>query len=216
MVGKVYLAREKKTKMVVAIKAIEMKTVVRTGTVDLIQNEVDIQMHMRQESSSRGFIESVIIFRHKNILGLYGYFWDDHCLYLIQEYGCYGDLHKILKMDGPFSERKAAWFVRQIAEGIQHMHANHVIHRDIKTENVLVGEGVGSENGIEIILQFLPKICDFGWSVHVSNEIRNTVCGTPAYIPPEIARGEGYDQSVGLRWNGEVVGGCLEFGNPRL
>lgn len=47
MVGKVYLAREKKTKMVVAIKAIEMKTVVRTGTVDLIQNEVDIQMHMR-------------------------------------------------------------------------------------------------------------------------------------------------------------------------
>ena len=50
--GKVYLAREKCSKFVVAIKAVEMKVVVRAGIVDLLQNEIDIQTHLRSQFSN--------------------------------------------------------------------------------------------------------------------------------------------------------------------
>lgn len=76
------------------------------------------------------------------MLSLYGYFWDDHCIYLIQEYGFYGDLQKELRREGKFTERKAAWYIKRIAEGLKYMHDNQVIHRDIKAENILIGEEV--------------------------------------------------------------------------
>ena len=80
---------------------------------------------------------------HPNIIGLYGYFWDDVNVYIIMEYGPYGDLKKMLDREGSFSEKKAAWMIRRIATALQYMHKNHVIHRDIKAENILIGEGVG-------------------------------------------------------------------------
>ena len=65
-------------------------------------------------------------------------------MYIIVEYGPYGDLKKILDRDGPFSEKKAAWMIKRIATALQHMHRQHILHRDIKAENILIGEGVGA------------------------------------------------------------------------
>ena len=45
---------------------------------------------------------------HPNIIGLYGYFWDDVNVYIIMEYGPYGDLKKMLDREGSFSEKEAA------------------------------------------------------------------------------------------------------------
>ena len=59
------------------------------------------------------------------------------------EYGPYGDLKKILDRDGPFSEKKASWMIKRIATALQYMHRQHILHRDIKAENILIGEGVG-------------------------------------------------------------------------
>lgn len=64
-------------------------------------------------------------------------------MYIIMEYGPYGDLKKILDRDGPFSEKKAAWMIKRIATALQYMHRQHILHRDIKAENILIGEGVG-------------------------------------------------------------------------
>ena len=80
--------------------------------------------------------------RHPNILGLYGYFWDDTSIYIVMEYGFYGDLKKLLDQHGKFSERRAAWFIARIANAIAYMQDKGVIHRDIKAENVLLGDGV--------------------------------------------------------------------------
>ena len=80
--------------------------------------------------------------RHPNILGLYGYFWDDTSIYIVMEYGFYGDLKKLLDQHGKFSERRAAWFIARIANAIAYMQDRGVIHRDIKAENVLLGDGV--------------------------------------------------------------------------
>lgn len=80
--------------------------------------------------------------RHRNILNLYGYFWDDTTVYLIMEYGFYGDLKKALNKEGCFPESKAAWYIERIASAIESMHSMGVIHRDIKAENILIGEDV--------------------------------------------------------------------------
>lgn len=58
------------------------------------------------------------------------------------EYGFYGDLKKALNKEGCFSEPKAAWYIERIASAIASMHSMGVIHRDIKAENILIGEDV--------------------------------------------------------------------------
>ncbi|CAM9510560.1 unnamed protein product, partial [Laminaria digitata] len=71
-------------------------------------------------------------------------------------------------------ERRAAQYVKEVADALSYCHSKHVIHRDIKPENLLVGH-----NG-EL------KIADFGWSVHAPSNRRQTFCGTLDYLPPEM------------------------------
>lgn len=71
-----------------------------------------------------------------------------------------------------------------IISAIQYLHNKTppIIHRDLKPENVLL---CGSS----------LKIADFGWS-NFNNEIRNTFCGTPDYLAPEMILGSGHDESI--------------------
>jgi len=71
-----------------------------------------------------------------------------------------------------------------------------VIHRDIKPENLLVD------------IQGNLKIADFGWSVHAPSSRRRTMCGTLDYMPPEMIRGQTYDEKVDL-WCIGIL--CYEF-----
>ena len=190
--GNVYLARERKSKFVVAIKAVLKKELVRSCVVDLIQNEIDVQSHLS----------------HPNILGLYGYFWDDTSIYIVMEYGFYGDLKKLLDQHGKFSERRAAWFIARIANAIAYMQDRGVIHRDIKAENVLLGDG------------FEPKLSDFGWAVRKGDLNRKTLCGTVPYMPPEVASGNDYGFEADLWCLGvltyELCTGRTPFGSMAM
>ena len=47
-------------------------------------------------------------------------------------------------------------------------------------------------------MQGIPKICDFGWAIYRADTLRDTFCGTPLYISPEILTGEKYDEGVDL------------------
>ena len=65
------------------------------------------------------------------------------------------------------------------------MHRQGMIHRDLKPENIVLSFGI-------------PKIGDFGWSVCSSTENRDTFCGTPLYISPELLLGNSYDRQVDI------------------
>lgn len=121
-----YLAREIKSKFIVAIKAIEKKLVDTRGIEKQIKREIEIQSRLK----------------HKNVLCMYGYFWDKKRVYMILEYSPKGEIYKDLLKRKRFSERRAASYISRIAAAIDYCHQMHVIHRDIKPENILLGYDV--------------------------------------------------------------------------
>jgi aurora kinase len=183
--GSVYLARERKTKYIVAIKVLRKSQLLKAGVEHQLRREIEIQSHLR----------------HRNILRMYGYFFDDKRIYLILEYSPGGELYKKLTSKGRFSERTSATYIRDLATALDYTHSKHVIHRDIKPENLLVG--AHSE----------IKIADFGWSVHAPTSRRNTLCGTLDYLPPEMVEGRDHDEKVDI-WSLGVLLYEFLYGTP--
>lgn len=185
--GNVYLAREKLSKYVVALKVL-FKTQLQQSRVEhQLLREIEIQSQLH----------------HPNILRLYGYFFDNSRVYLILEYASGGELYCELQKNHTFSEKRTATYIASLAKAIIHIHQNQIIHRDIKPENILIG----SNNEL--------KIADFGWSVQIARNSnrRSTMCGTLDYLAPEMVEGSDHDHTVDL-WSLGVL--CYEFlfGNP--
>lgn len=166
--GNVYLAREKRTQYIVALKVLYKNQLRKSNVEHQLRREIEIQAHLR----------------HKNVLRLFGYFHDENRVYLILEYASKGELYKELQRASRFSEPRAAEYVGSLADALLYLHSKHVIHRDIKPENLLVDH------------KGTLKIADFGWSVHAPNSRRTTLCGTLDYLPPEMVEGKEHDQYV--------------------
>ena len=139
--------------------------------------------------------------RHPNILRLYGHFHDANRVFLILEYAGQGELYKLLRKKGKFSDSRASTYIHQMSLALSYLHRKHVIHRDIKPENILV-----SVSG-EI------KISDFGWSVHAPSQRRTTLCGTLDYLPPEMVEGRDHNEKVDL-WSLGVLAYEFLVGSP--
>ena len=168
--GSVYMAREKKSKYVVALKVLQKSQLIKANVEHQLRREIEIQSHLR----------------HPNILRMYGYFYDAKRIYLILEYSPGGELYKRMTAKGHFSEEVAARYISDLSMAFEYCHSKHIIHRDIKPENLLIG-AFG-----EI------KIADFGWSVHSPSSRRNTLCGTLDYLPPEMVEGREHDEKVDI------------------
>jgi len=183
--GNVYLAREKRTKYIVALKMLKKSQLLKAGVEHQLRREIEIQSHLR----------------HKNILRMYGYFYDEKRIYLILEFSYGGELYKLLTSKGCFSESFSAKMILDLSQALAYCHSKHIIHRDIKPENLLIGYN----NEI--------KIADFGWSIHAPTSRRNTLCGTLDYLPPEMVEGKDHDETVDI-WTLGVL--LYEFlvGNP--
>jgi aurora kinase len=183
--GNVYLAREKKSGYVVALKVLFKNQLQQSNVEHQLRREIEIQSHLR----------------HPNILRLYGYFYDDSRVYLILEYAAKGELYKELQKCVRFDEQRTATYIASLANALVYCHSKHVIHRDIKPENLLQG------------LHGELKIADFGWSVHAPNSRRKTLCGTLDYLPPEMVEGSMHDNCVDV-WSLGVLCYEFLYGNP--
>lgn len=168
--GNVYLARERQTKFIVALKVLSKAQLVRHNVQHQLRREIEIQANLQ----------------HPNILQLFGYFWDDTRVFLVLEYAPRGELYKKLRDVERFDEKTSATYISQIIDALQACHARNVIHRDIKPENILIG------------FDGEMKIADFGWSVHAPSSRRQTMCGTLDYLPPEMVQHKIYDNTVDL------------------
>ena len=183
--GHVYLARERKSGFIVALKVLYRAELESANVEKQLRREIEIQSHLR----------------HINILRLYGYFYDEKRVYLILEYAPNGELYKKLRAATKFTEDIAAQYIQQMAHALLYLHSKHVIHRDIKPENLLLG------------LKGELKIADFGWSVHAPEARRQTLCGTLDYLPPEMVEGKEHGRHVDV-WSLGVLCYEFLVGSP--
>ncbi|KAK7871095.1 hypothetical protein R5R35_010459 [Gryllus longicercus] len=158
--GRVFLAREKRTHFMVAIKVLMKSEISRSNVECQVLREIEIQSKLR----------------HPNILHFFTFFHDSRKIYLVLEYAALGELFGHLRRANTFCEPTAAKFIYQVADALHYCHLNSVIHRDLKPENLLVNV-VGD-----------VKLADFGWSVHAPSNRRKTMCGTLDYLPPEMVK----------------------------
>uniref|UniRef100_A0A1B6LIQ3 Aurora kinase n=1 Tax=Graphocephala atropunctata TaxID=36148 RepID=A0A1B6LIQ3_9HEMI len=180
--GRVYLAREKSTHAVVALKMLFKSELVKSGMQHQLVREIEIQGHLN----------------HPNVLKMHTYFTSNKHIFLVLEFAAGGELYRYLQIQPHkvFDEKKTAKYVYQVADALHYCHLNNVIHRDIKPENLL------------LTLEGDIKLADFGWSVHVGNSRRKTMCGTLDYLPPEMVKNREYDEKVD-NWCLGIL--CYEF-----
>ena len=132
------------------------------------------------EKSIQSELDLLEKINHPNIVTYYGHFFKSHYLYIILEYCSGGSVSKIVKIIQR-NEDIIRQYVFQILTGLEYLHANNIIHRDIKCANVLIGK-----NGT-------CKLTDFGGAKILKEEITimTTMQGTPNWMAPEIIKGLG-------------------------
>jgi serine/threonine protein kinase len=145
---------------------------------------------------------------HPHAVSVYDMVDDGGTPWLVMEYLPSRSLAQVLAERGTLPVQQVAQIGAQVADALIATHAAGVVHRDVKPGNILIGEGGRSEG--------LVKITDFGISRargDVSLTQTGVVKGTPAYLSPEVARGQEPDEASDVFSLGATLFACLE-GEP--
>ncbi|MFL5240516.1 MAG: protein kinase domain-containing protein [Gemmataceae bacterium] len=197
--GAVYKARDTELDRIVAIK------IPRAGALG--DSSGGAQRFLREA-------RSVAQLRHPSIVSVHDVGQQDGMPYLVEDFVLGITLADRLTAHLP-SPRDAVQLVASIADALQYAHEQGVVHRDIKPSNIMLDD------------KGLPHVMDFGLAKRDSGEATMTlegqVMGTPAYMSPEQARGEGHEvdgrsdvYSLGVILY-QLLTGSLPFkGNPRM
>nr|CCC92330.1 putative protein kinase [Trypanosoma congolense IL3000] len=168
--GSVIKARNRQTQEITAIKLVLL---VDKDERDFVQREISILKRCR----------------HPNIVHYYGAHKSLSKLWIVMEYcegGSVDMVHKVLRH--PLPEPLIAYVCRQVLLGLQYLHENRKIHRDIKGGNILLTRDGG------------VKLADFGVSTELSHSLsrRNTFVGTLLWMAPEAILELDYDEKADL------------------
>lgn len=122
---------------------------------------------------------------------------------MVFEYLSGGDLVKYFKINRLLEEDELKQFFYKILRGIEYLHLNNIIHRDLKLDNILIDQNKSMN----------PKICDFGISSEYEKlkKILDTG-GTPAYLSPEVIKAEGEVSPKSDIWSLGVLLYLLSYG----
>ncbi|EOD08099.1 hypothetical protein EMIHUDRAFT_43620, partial [Emiliania huxleyi CCMP1516] len=147
--------------------------------------------------------------RHPFICRLFTTFQDADCLYFVLELAEGGDLFDIIeRQGGSLPEPWARHYLGAVSLGIQHMHCQGFVYRDLKPENVLIDA------------KGYARIADLGYAKRIYQTRTYSTLGTDTYTPPELVRGHGRTKAAD--WWGcgvllhEMVVGEPPFTGARL
>ncbi|KAI7951486.1 hypothetical protein MJO28_007170 [Puccinia striiformis f. sp. tritici] len=183
----------------VVFKALDRVTgeIVAVKEVDLENSDEDIS-EIQKEISHLADCDS------EHIVKYYGSFVRGYKLWIVMEYLAGGSCLDLLK-PGPFPETGIQAVMRELLLGLEYLHAQKKIHRDIKSANILVS----SKGKI--------KLADFGVATQLSNQEsrRHTFVGTPFWMAPEVIKQSAYDEKADI-WSTGITAIELAKGKPPL
>ncbi|VEL25060.1 unnamed protein product [Protopolystoma xenopodis] len=168
--GRVYKGRKKYTGQIVALKFIP-KIGKTDNALKGLKREIEIMRSLH----------------HLNIIEMLDTFETDKEVVAVTDYA-EGDLFQILEDDGRLPEEIVRSIACQLVSALYYLHAYRILHRDMKPQNILLGQG-----GV-------VKLCDFGFAraMSLNTMVLTSIKGTPLYMAPELIEEKPYDHCTDL------------------
>jgi serine/threonine protein kinase len=155
-----------------------------------LREDAELAERFRREARIAGAIH------HPNVVAVYDRFaWRGH-EYIAQEFVDGADLATVLKCCGPLPARIASMIVLEVIRGLEEIHSQGTVHRDLKPQNIIIGR------------QGEVKIADFGLALDAHSPgltQPGVMLGSPPYMPPEQMLGERVDARCDLFSLGVVL-----------
>ncbi|XP_012946173.1 serine/threonine-protein kinase N2 [Aplysia californica] len=170
--GKVLLAQYKKSGEYYAIKALKKGDIIARDEVESLMSEKRI-------------FEVINTMRHPFLVNLFACFQTSEHVCFVMEYACGGDLMMHIHSD-VFSEPRTVFYAGCVVLGLQYLHQNKIVYRDLKLDNLLLD----SEGYL--------KMADFGLCKEGMGyqDRTSTFCGTPEFLAPEVLTETSYSRAV--------------------
>ena len=167
---------------------------------ELVEDENFVKRFKRESQAAASL-------SHHNIVNVYDVGQEDGIYYIVMEYVCGKTLKAYVREKGKLDSREAIKIALQIAAALEHAHKNGIVHRDIKPQNILIGD------------DYTVKVADFGIARAVTSTTitlaGSNVVGSVHYFSPEQARGGYTDAKSDIYSLGivlyEMVTGTLPF-----
>lgn len=185
--AKCYEITENGTNNVYAGKIVSKKLLAKSNHKAKIVQEISIHQSLK----------------HKHVVGFHNFFDDDQFVYVVLELCRKRSMMELHRRRKTLTEPECRYFMKQILNGVQYLHDNNIIHRDLKLGNLFLNDN------IEV------KIGDFGLATKIeyNGQRKETVCGTPNYIAPEIITKKGHSFEVDI-WSIGCIMYTLLVGKP--
>ncbi|XP_012552339.1 phosphorylase b kinase gamma catalytic chain, skeletal muscle/heart isoform isoform X2 [Bombyx mandarina] len=155
--------------------------------IDLSQESQDgVDTHTMRDATRQEIHILRMVSGHPYIIELQDVFESETFIFLVFELCKNGELFDYLTSVVTLSEKKTRYIMRQVLEGVRHVHSKNIVHRDLKPENILLDD------------QLNVKITDFGFAkVLKDGERLFELCGTPGYLAPETLKANMFEDAPG-------------------